>query len=134
MITNPELRERGMRLFNELYGYGAGEELRKDMADLCPDFTDISIEWAMGGILARPGLDARTRELVVIASCVTLGHTVPQLRAHTQAALNAGASREEIIEAVLQLLFYAGGAAVRNALVNIRDILNAPLESQEKIS
>jgi len=134
MITNPELRERGMRLFNELYGNGAGEELRKDMADLCPDFTDISIEWAMGGILAGPGLDARTRELVVIASCVTLGHTVPQLRAHTQAALNAGASREEIIEAVLQLLFYAGGAAVRNALVNIRDILNAPLESQEKIS
>ena len=73
MITNTELRERGMRLFNELYGNGAGEELRKDMADLCPDFTDISIEWAMGGILARPGLDAKTRELVVIASCVTLG-------------------------------------------------------------
>lgn len=124
MITHPVLRERGMALFNALYGDGAGEELRQDMADLCPDFTDISIEWAMGGILARPGLDAKTRELVVIASCVTLGHTVPQLRAHTQAALNAGASREEIIEAILQLLFYAGGAAVRNALVNVRDILN----------
>lgn len=55
MMTNTELRERGMRLFNELYGNGAGEELRKDMADLCPDFTDISIEWAMGGILARQG-------------------------------------------------------------------------------
>lgn len=44
MITNTELREQGMRLFNELYGNGAGEELRKDMADLCPDFTDISID------------------------------------------------------------------------------------------
>lgn len=104
------------------------------MADLCPDFTDISIEWAIGGILARPGLDVKTRELVVIASCVTLGHTVPQLRAHTQAALNAGASREEIIEAILQLLFYAGGAAVRNALVSVRDILNAPGKSETQIS
>lgn len=83
----------------------------------------------MGGILSRPGLDTITRELVVVASCVTLGHTVPQLRAHTQAALNAGASREQIIEAILQLLFYAGGAAVRNALVNVRDILNAPAHS-----
>ena len=46
-MTNTELRERGMRLFNELYGNGAGEELRKDMADLCPDFTDISIEWGL---------------------------------------------------------------------------------------
>ncbi|AEF46435.1 MULTISPECIES: carboxymuconolactone decarboxylase family protein [Serratia] len=129
MVTNPELRERGLALFTKLYGDGAGEALRQDMADLCPDFTDISIEWAMGGILSRPGLDAMTRELVVVASCVTLGHTVPQLRAHTQAALNAGASREQIIEAILQLLFYAGGAAVRNALVNVRDILNAPAHS-----
>ncbi|WP_370518115.1 carboxymuconolactone decarboxylase family protein [Rouxiella sp. S1S-2] len=34
-----------------------------------------------------------------------------------------GASREQIIEAILQLLFYAGAAAVRNALMNIRDII-----------
>lgn len=124
MISNPELRQRGMALFESLYGNGAGEALKQDMADLCPDFTDISIEWAMGGILAREGLDHLTRELVVIASCVTLGHTVPQLRAHTQAALNAGATREQIIESILQLTFYAGAAAVRNALVNVRDILN----------
>ncbi|MBP2199889.1 carboxymuconolactone decarboxylase family protein [Pantoea cypripedii] len=126
MITQPELRQRGLALFNELYGNGAGEALRQDMADICPDFTDISIEWAMGGIMSRAGLDPITRELVVIASCVTLGHTVPQLKAHTQAALNAGASREQIIETILQLLFYAGGAAVRNALVHVREILNSP--------
>jgi len=123
MLSHPELRQRGMQLFESLYGNGAGEALQQDMAGLCPDFTDISIEWAMGGILSRPGLDPKIRELVVIASCVTLGHPVPQLRAHTLAALNAGASRVEIIESILQLLFYAGGAAVRNALVNIRDIL-----------
>ncbi len=123
MISHPELRKRGLELFESLYGNGAGEALKQDMAGLCPDFTDMSIEWAMGGILSRPGLSPKIRELVVIASCVTLGHPVPQLRAHTLAALNAGAGREEIIESILQLLFYAGGAAVRNALVNIRDLL-----------
>jgi 4-carboxymuconolactone decarboxylase len=123
MISNPELRQRGVALFEQLFGAGAGDALVKDMEGLCPDFTDMSIEWAMGGILSRPGLDHITRELVVIASCVTLGHTVPQLRAHTQAALAAGATREQIVETILQLLFYAGGAAVRNALVNVKDIL-----------
>lgn len=122
--SNPELRERGSTLFAELFGGEAEKALLRDMEGLCPDFVDMTVEWAIGGITARPGLDHITRELVVIASCVTLGHTVPQLRAHTQAALNAGATREQIIEAILQLTFYAGGAAVRNALANVRDILN----------
>jgi 4-carboxymuconolactone decarboxylase len=123
MISTPELRNRGLALFETLYGTGAGDALVKDMEGLCPDFTDITIEWAIGGILSRPGLDHITRELVVIASCVTLGHAVPQLRAHTQAALNAGATQEQVVETILQLLFYAGGAAVRNALVNVKDLL-----------
>jgi len=123
MISTPELRDRGLALFETLYGTGAGDALVKDMEGLCPDFTDITIEWAIGGILSRPGLDHITRELVVIASCVTLGHAVPQLRAHTQAALTAGATKEQVVETILQLLFYAGGAAIRNALVNVKDLL-----------
>jgi 4-carboxymuconolactone decarboxylase len=128
MISNPELRQRGLAHFERLFGAGAGEALVRDMEDLCPDFTDMSIEWAIGGITARPGLDYVSRELVVIASCVTLGHAVTQLRAHTQAALRAGATREQIVEAILQLTFYAGGAAVRNALVHVKDILNGAVD------
>ncbi|HEX7389358.1 MAG TPA: carboxymuconolactone decarboxylase family protein [Acidiphilium sp.] len=124
MISNLELRRRGVACLAELFGDGAADALVSDMDGLCPDFTDMSIEWALGGITARPGLDRVARELVVIAACVTQGHLVTQLRAHTQAALRAGATREQIIEAILQLMFYAGGAAVRNALVNVKDILN----------
>ncbi|TBR40578.1 MULTISPECIES: carboxymuconolactone decarboxylase family protein [Dyella] len=127
MIPNQELRPRGMAYLEQAFGGGAADALISDMADLCPDFADMSIEWALGGVACRPGLDKVTRELVVIASCVTLGHPVVQLRAHTQAALQAGATREQIIEAILQLLFYAGGAAVRNALVAVKDILNGAI-------
>ncbi|NYF79383.1 carboxymuconolactone decarboxylase family protein [Granulicella arctica] len=126
--SNPELRERGTQLFEQLFGGDAREAVTRDSEGLCPDFIDMTIEWAIGGITARPGLDIVTRELVVIASCVMLGHTVPQLRAHTQAALNAGATREQIIEAILQIKFYAGGAAVRNALVHVKDILNSSVQ------
>ena len=126
MLSQPELRERGAALLGQLHGSGAAEALRADMAGLCPDFVDMSVEWALGGVMARPGLDLITRELVVIASCVTLGHPVVQLRAHVHAALAAGAARGQIIESILQLLFYAGGASVRNALVHCRDLLAEP--------
>ena len=124
MIPTQELRPRGVAYLEQMFGDGAAEALISDMDGLCPDFAEMSIEWALGGIASRPGLDKVTRELVVIASCVTLGHPVTQLRAHTHAALRAGATREQIIEAILQLMFYAGGAAVRNALVAVKDILN----------
>jgi 4-carboxymuconolactone decarboxylase len=61
-------------------------------------------------------LDLPTRELVVIASCVTLGYALPQLRAHIEAAVVVGVTREQIVETILQTQFYAGGAAVNNAL------------------
>ena len=96
-----------------------------EMRDICPDFADMTIEWAIGSIMSRPGLDLATRELVLIASCVTMGHAMPQLRAHAEAALQVGASKEQIVETVLQLVFYAGGPAVRNALVLLDEVFKA---------
>ncbi|HVI58631.1 MAG TPA: carboxymuconolactone decarboxylase family protein [Luteimonas sp.] len=116
-------RERGLALLQRLHGGHAGEAMVEELRDVCPAFADMSIEWAFGGVMARPGLDLRTRQLVLVASCVTLGHALPQLRAHAEAALEAGASREEVVETILQLTFYAGGPAVRNALVSLKDVL-----------
>ncbi|MGZ5198385.1 MAG: carboxymuconolactone decarboxylase family protein [Telluria sp.] len=118
---NP-LRRRGLELLERLHGAHAGAAMVAEMEDICPAFADMSIEWAIGSIMDRPGLDLRTRELILIASSVTLGHALPQLRAHAEAALKVGATKEEIVETILQLVFYAGGPAVRNALVHLKDV------------
>jgi len=47
---------------------------------------------------------------------VTLGHAVPQLRAHIDAAMKLGATKQQIVETILNVIFYAGGASVANAL------------------
>jgi len=107
----------GLALLNQLHGGQAGGQMVEAMRDICPDFATMTIEWAMAGIMARPGLDLLTREYLLIASCVTLGHAVPQLRAHIDAALKLGASKAQVVEVILQMTFYAGGAAVANALV-----------------
>src|SRR3954451_20234326 len=116
METNVSNYQTGLALLQKLHGGEAGEQLVESLKGICPDFATMTIEWAMAGIMARPGLDLLTREYVTIAACVTLGHVTPQLRAHIAAALKLGATPEQIVEVTLQNLFYAGGAAVANAL------------------
>ena len=43
-----------------------------EMKEIAPAFADWTIEWALGGVMARPGLDLKTRQLVLVAACVTL--------------------------------------------------------------
>lgn len=123
MIDTEALHARGLELLQQLHGGHAGEAMVAEMRDICPAFSDMTIDWALGGVMARPGLDLVTRQLVLIASCVTLGNAMPQLRAHIEAALNIGATRQQITETILQLTFYAGGPAVRNSFVAVRDLL-----------
>ena len=122
MTNDNPLRRRGLQLLEQLHGGHAGEAMVAEMKEVCPAFADMTIDWAIGSIMDRPGLDLATRELILIASCVTMGHAMPQLRAHAEAALKVGATREQIVETVLQLTFYAGGPAVRNALVLLGEV------------
>jgi 4-carboxymuconolactone decarboxylase len=114
---------RGQRLLETLHGGHAGEAMLAEVGEINRDFVDMTIEWAFGGIMSRPGLDLPTRQLILIASCVTSGNAQPQLRAHAEAALRVGVTRQQIIETILQLTFYAGGPAVRNSLVALKDVL-----------
>jgi len=125
MSVPASTRRRGLELLEQLHGGHAGAAMVAEMQEVCPDFADITIDWAIGSIMDRPGLDLLTRELILVASCVTLGHAMPQLRAHAEAALNVGASKQQIVETVLQLTFYAGGPAIRNSLVVLDEVFRA---------
>jgi 4-carboxymuconolactone decarboxylase len=120
---NGATRKAGLELMERLHGGQSGADLVRAVANVCPDFADMTFDWALAGVMARPGLDLLTRELLLIASCTTLGHATPQLRAHIDAARRVGATREQIVETILQMLFYAGGAAVANALVIAGEVL-----------
>jgi 4-carboxymuconolactone decarboxylase len=114
--SDPTAHREGLALLRRLHGAHSGEQLVASLRDVCPDFADMTIEWAIHGVMSRPGLDLVTRELLLIAACTTLGFATPQLRAHIEAAASVGASRQQIIETILQMTFYAGGAATSNAL------------------
>jgi 4-carboxymuconolactone decarboxylase len=53
----------------------------------------MTVEWALAGVMARSGLDLLTRGFLLIASCVTPGHAMPQLRAHIGGVATSNALR-----------------------------------------
>lgn len=114
--------QKGLALLTKLHGGHAGEQLVNNLKDVCPDFVDMTIEWATQGIMARPGLDLLTREYLLIASCTTLGYATPQLRAHIDASLKLGSTKGQVVEVILQMVFYAGGAATSNALAIAKEV------------
>lgn len=125
MRQQHDARTRGLQLAEQLHGGHAGQAMIDEMSEVCPDFASMTLEWALAGIMGRPGLDLLTREFLLVAACVTLGNAEPQLRAHLDSARKLGASRTQVNEVILTLLFYAGGPAVRNALLTAHQVFSA---------
>ena len=99
-----------------------GERMLDQLKAIAPDMARFVIEFPYGDIYSRPGLDLKTRELITIASLTTLGYAASQLKAHIHNALNAGCTKEEIVETIMQMSVYAGFPASLNALVVAKEV------------
>ena len=121
-MDDGELRARTKRtaemLFHTLKG-GTGftlwKRFDKDLArDLSMFFT--------GKLYARDVISQKQRELCAVASLAVL-HRPKELRAHVHAALNVGASRQEVAEVVFQQVTYGGMPVVVDALEVVAEVL-----------
>lgn len=110
-----EKYERGLELLAEVDGEG-GVKVIESMNGIAPDVGRYIVEFAFGEIYDRDALSLRDRELATIASLCSQGGCEPQLKVHIKGALNAGLSREEVIETFIQLIPYVGFPRVLNAL------------------
>jgi 4-carboxymuconolactone decarboxylase len=103
---------------------GNGKKILSLLEDVAPDMARLVIEFPYGDIYSRPGLNLKTRELITIASLVTLGYAKGELKAHVANALNAGCTREEIVETIMQMCVYAGFPAALNGLFAAGEIFD----------
>lgn len=120
--------EQGIEKFKELKGDGAEKSLER-LKSLNPDLEKFIMEFAFNDIYGRPALDTRSREIATVAALAATGH-IPQLKVHTQSALNVGVTREEIIEIILQMALYAGFPAAINAMQAVKEVFDE-LENKE---
>jgi 4-carboxymuconolactone decarboxylase len=75
-----------------------------------------------GVLYSREVIPQKMRELCAVASLTVL-HRSNELRAHIHAALNVGASRQEVTEVIFQQVTYGGMPVVVEALQVLRDVL-----------
>jgi 4-carboxymuconolactone decarboxylase len=93
----------GFRL-ERFLGAGQGEPAN------AADFKRMATAHAFGDAWPRTEhLDTRTRALVSVTIAATLGILDP-LRGQLRIALNSGVTREEVVEAFIQIAVYAGVA------------------------
>jgi 4-carboxymuconolactone decarboxylase len=89
---------------------------------ISPEFAKVNVEFPFGELYRRDVLDDKTRELCTLAALTVQGFSLPELRIHTHAALNCGATRIEVIEVITQMIAYCGFPAATNALLCARDV------------
>jgi 4-carboxymuconolactone decarboxylase len=120
-LTLDDRRARGLRTLEAITG-GDGEDVVRGLRDIAPEFADWILDFSYGDVMARPGLDWRSRQFATIAALTALGNAQPQLRVHLNGALNVGCKPREIIEVILQMAVYAGFPAAINALNIAREV------------
>jgi len=110
-----ERYERGWENLMRIDGEG-GKRVIDSLQDIAPDLGRYVIEFTFGDIYARPGLDAKQRQLATIASLTTLGGCEAQLNVHINAGLNVGLTPSEVVEAMMHCAPYTGFPRVLNAI------------------
>jgi len=88
---------------------------RKSFGDIAPHLAEITDKVLFGDVWANTVLSPRDRSLVTITCLISL-YRINELPFHIGRALENGVTREEIIETITHLAFYAGWPPAMTAL------------------
>lgn len=88
-----------------------------------PGHAESIVEYCFGTVWARPGLDLKVRELIVIAAAAAQ-NCPAEVEMHVRGALNRGATRQEIIETIVQCTPYIGLPKTNHALMAAKAVFD----------
>ncbi len=97
------------------------EKPRSPYADIAPALGEYTDKVLFGDVWKRPGLSPRDRSLVTVASLVSLYRT-NELPFHLAKALENGVTKDELIEVITHLAFYAGWPTANSAVAIARKV------------
>jgi 4-carboxymuconolactone decarboxylase len=115
-MADDDRRARALARLAELDDEPGGDAFLARMGPL----GDWIVDWAFGDVHTRPGLDARERELIIVAVLASLGSSDPQVQAHIRALRAIDVPWEQIEETILQITPYAGIPRAVNAMKVLR--------------
>ena len=81
---------------------------RDNLGDFAPKFAELNDDVLSGEVWSREDkMSARDRSLITCASLMSQG-LFPQLESHMKLAKQNGVTKDEMVELITQLAFYAG--------------------------
>ncbi len=116
-------RERGRAARRSVLGEAHVSRAEAAPDPLTAEFQDLITRYAWGEIWTRPGLDERTRRVLVLGTLVALGRW-EEFRLHARAAATEGGmTADDIKEILLQQAIYCGVPAANTAFDHLRQAL-----------
>ncbi len=94
---------------------------RKSFGDIAPHLAEITDTVLFGDVWENPALKPRDRSLVTI-TCLIAMYRINEMPFHINKALENGVTRDEIVETVTQIAFYAGWPPAMTALPIIKKV------------
>lgn len=94
---------------------------RNPYADIAPALGDLTDRVLFGEVWERPELSKRDRSLITVATLVALYRT-NELPFHLKRALENGVTKDELVEVITHLAFYAGWPAANTAVTIARQV------------
>ena len=95
--------------------------VRDRLRSVVPKLMDLTENVLFGDVWERPGLSKRDRSLVTVAALTAL-YRPDQLKGHLWRALDNGVTREELVELITHLAFYAGWANAGTAALIAKQV------------
>lgn len=117
-----DLVAQGIAIKEEMWGPEHGWAKLERCTDFNREFEELVAKYCFAEVWGRPQIPRRTRSLLTIAMLVALGRS-HEVRIHVEAAINNGATRDEIREVLIHSAIYCGVPAAVDGFRNAMEIL-----------
>ena len=115
-----EVFDKGLDIRREVLGAQYVDAQLKAADDFSRPFQEFITEYCWGAVWGRPGLPKKTRSIINLAMLTALNRQ-NELRIHVKGALGNGATKEEIMEVLIQTAVYCGVPAAVEAFRTARE-------------
>ena len=99
--------------------------IQKLLGDFTPKLVELTDNVLFGDVWERPELSKRDRSLATVAALVAMNRP-DQLRFHLTFAIENGLKKEELIEVITHLAFYAGWPSAMSAIMVAKEVFSKP--------
>lgn len=109
-----------MKTSDKLHSTQDRQDAVAKLTSIYPDFVDLIAKFPIAEVQERTIISAREKEIVAIVALASLG--TERLKGHLESAREAGVSKNELAEILLQTSIYIGFPRAVDAMLMLDDL------------